>query len=82
MKENEEVELKCTVGDARPKAGVVWYRGTERFNPGEVLFLRPTGHVMLLLLLLGWNNFYTWVSTEPMYDLVIFCLGKLCFLAF
>ena len=35
VKENEEVELKCTVADARPKADIKWYRGNDQFNPGE-----------------------------------------------
>ena len=35
VKENEEVELRCQVDNARPKANIVWYRQSEEFKAGE-----------------------------------------------
>ena len=35
VKENEEVELKCVVHEAKPKAKVVWYRHNTVYRPGE-----------------------------------------------
>lgn len=37
VKENEEVELKCVVHDARPKARIVWYRENVEFRSGKRL---------------------------------------------
>ena len=35
VRENEEVELRCIVHDAKPKANVVWYRQNAQYNTGE-----------------------------------------------
>merc|ERR1719300_2253552 len=34
VKENEEIEISCKVSNARPRAGIVWYRTNISLNPG------------------------------------------------
>ena len=34
VKENEEIEISCKVSNARPRAGIVWYRNNISLNPG------------------------------------------------
>ena len=39
VKENEMVELKCIVQEAKPKAQIVWFRENSEFVTGEVCSL-------------------------------------------
>ena len=39
IKENEMVELKCIVQEAKPKAQIVWFRENSEFVTGEVCSL-------------------------------------------
>lgn len=34
IKENAEVEISCKVSNAKPRAGIIWYRNNVAFNPG------------------------------------------------
>ena len=34
IKENTEVEISCKVSNAKPRAGIIWYRNNLAFNPG------------------------------------------------
>ena len=34
MKENTEVEITCKVSNAKPRAGIIWFRNDVAFNPG------------------------------------------------
>ena len=35
VRENEEVELRCIVHDAKPKANIVWYRQNVQYITGR-----------------------------------------------
>jgi hypothetical protein len=37
IRENEELELKCKVANAKPKATIVWYRKDSRFITGKLM---------------------------------------------
>jgi hypothetical protein len=39
IKENEIVELKCVVHEAKPKAHIVWFRENSEFVTGKFLFV-------------------------------------------
>ena len=35
VREQEEVELKCVIHNARPRPDIIWYLGGEEFVRGE-----------------------------------------------
>ena len=37
IRENEAVELRCVVHDAKPKATIVWFRENTEFITGKLL---------------------------------------------
>jgi len=39
VRENEVVELKCVVHNAKPKANIVWFRENAEFYSGKIFFL-------------------------------------------
>ena len=50
IKENEEVAISCKVSDAKPRAGIVWYRNNVALNPRTGKFaLLSTGAKNILL---------------------------------
>ena len=43
IRENEAVELRCVVHDAKPKATIVWFRENTEFITGKI---QPTNNLM------------------------------------
>ena len=39
VKEEEEVELKCIIHNARPRPDIIWYMGDKEFVAGRQQFL-------------------------------------------
>ena len=46
IRENEAVELRCVVHDAKPKATIVWFRENTEFITGKFL---GSIHIQILI---------------------------------